>query len=467
MCPKRLEKDNLGEMQIPNISYFGIQTARSVELFNISEIYEPLEFVIAFIQIKKACAIANMELELLPTDKGSAIVKACDETLAGANICQFITDIFHGGSGVAFNMNVNEVIANRALEILGYPKGSYGIISPYGEVNMSQGDSDVFSSAARLSILTMSAKLVGALNELKSAFLQKSLEFDFILRPARNNFRDSLPMSLGQVFLTYAETIKKCVEDLEYSKKRLLCLNIGGSEIGTGFNTDKLFLDTVIKRIAELSKIDVLKSEDLVELASSSYDFTNYSAGLKNIALSLIKISSELSLLASGPENGFNEIIIPPLMNGSSMVPGKMNPVLLENLAMVSMQVAGIDHIISYATVLTPPDLNINVPLIAYNLLFGHKILANAVNMVAQKCILGIKANEETLKVYFENSPALIAAITPRVGYDGASALLIEARAAKMSVLKLIAEKKLMSDEEINLLKTARRVSEPGFLLKK
>ncbi len=467
MSPKRTEKDILGEAEISNLTYFGINTSRSIQVCKISEMFEPVEFIVAFIQVKKACALANMELELMPVEKGGAIVKACDEILAGAHISQFVTDIFHGGSGTAFNMNANEIIANRALEIGEYPRGSYGVISPFDDVNMSQGDADVFNSAARIAVIAASQKLTSALNELKSAFLKKSLEFDFLLKPARANFRDSVPITLGQEFLTYAETVKKCVEDIEHARKRLYYLNIGGTEAGTGFNSHAGFIDKVISKLAEITKLSVEKSEDLVEITASAYDFMNYTSRLKNLAASLVKISSELSLLASGPAAGFNEINIPPLMTGSSMVPAKFNPIALENLSMAAMQISGIDHIVTQAAINTPPDININMPLITYNLLFGLKVLTNAVVIATERCVSEITANEDVLKANFDNSPALIAALVPRIGYASAAAAVGEAKSRGTTVLKFITEKRLMSAEEIETLKTARRISEPGFLLKK
>ncbi len=467
MSPKRIEKDILGESEISNLTYYGINTIRSIQISKISDILEPLDFIMAFIQVKKACALVNIELGLLPGEKGGSIVKTCDEILAGAHISQFVVDIFHGGAGAAFNMSVNEIIANRALELLGYPRGSYGVISPFGEVNMSQADSDVFNSAARIAVIAASNKLLAALNELKSAFLKKSLEFDFLLKPAKVNYQDSVPVTLGQEFLTYAETIKKCGEDIEHAKKRFNYLNIGGTEAGTGFNSHAGFIDRVISKLSDITKISVQKSEDLVEIASSAYDFMNYSARLKNLAASLIKISSELSMMASGPSAGFNEITIPRLQLGSSLVPARYNPAALENLSMVSMQISGIDHIVTLAAINSPSDLNVNMPVIVYNLLFGLKILTNSINIVTEKCVSEISANEEVLKNNFENSPALIAALVPRIGYNEAAALIGGARLYQKTVLELIIEKKLMSAEEIDALKTPRKVSEPGFLLNK
>lgn len=466
MSPRRIEKDILGEAEISNLTYYGINTARSIQINNVSGFFEPIEFIMAFVQIKKACAMANMELELMSVEKGGAIIKACEEILAGAHLSQFVTDVFHGGSGVAFNMNANEVIANRALEICGHPRGSYDIISPFDDVNMSQADADVFNSAARIATIASSQKLTAALNEMKSAFLKKSLEFDFLLKPCRANFRDSVPVTLGQEFLTYAEAVKKCVEDIEHARKRLYYLNIGGTEAGTGLNTHPDFMDRAVENTARITGISVEKSEDLVEIAASAYDFMNYSSRLKNLAAALVKISAELSLMASGPAAGLNEINIPPLMPGSSMVPSKYNPVALENLSMVSMQVAGIDHIVTMAAINTPQDLNINMPLITYNLLFGLKIMTAAVITATEKCVAEISANEDVLKTGFENSPALIAALVPRMGYAAAAAVAGEARSLGKTVLQIISEKGLMSSDELETLRAPRRISEPGFRLK-
>ncbi len=467
MSPKRIEKDILGDFEISNLNYYGINTVRSIQVNKISDIFEPVEFIMAFIQVKKACAAVNIELELINAEKGGAIIKACDEMLAGAHISQLVIDIFHGGAGTAFNMSVNEIIANRALEILGYPRGTYSVISPFNDVNMSQADSDVFNSAARISIITATQKLLFALNELKSAFLKKSLEFDFLLKPARVNYHDSVPITLGQEFLTYAETVKKCGEDIEHAKKRLNYLNIGGTEAGTGFNAHAGFIDRVISKITDITRINVEKSEDLVEITSSAYDFMNYSARLKNLAVSLIKISSELSLMASDPSAGFNEINLPKLQSGSSFIPGRYNPAALENLSMVSMQISGIDHIVMLAALNSPPDLNINMPVITYNLLFGLKILTNSINITTQKCIAEISANEDVLKRKFEESPALAAALIPRMGYGETAALINGARLNQKSVFEIISEKNLMTPQEIELLKNPRKVTEPGFLLKK
>jgi len=462
--PKRIEKDFIGEVEVPNITYFGMQTVRAIDGFNASELKEPVELIIAFVQVKKACALANIELETLSAEKGGAIIKACDEIIAGAHFSQFAIDVFHAGGGTSLNMNINEVIANRALEIMGHPKGTYGVLSPFDDVNMSQADSDVFSTALRVALLSGSVKMLNALGELKNAFLKKSIEFDLTIKSARAGFQDSVPMTLGQEFLAFAEIIKKSAEDIDHARGRLKNLNIGGTEVGTGLNAHTDFQEVSARKLSEIAKISLEKSENMVELAAFSYDFMNYSAQLKNLAMNLIKISTDICVMASGPNTGLNEISIPPVHAGSSAVPGRTSPAMFEMLAMAGMQVSGADHVVAQASALAPPNLNIYIPVIAYNMLFAQKLISNSALSVAEKCVPFIKANDKVLMKYFENTAGQAAVLLKKLGYSEASRLANEARNSKKTVLELAIERKLLSDEELEKIRAPRKITEPGLI---
>ncbi|HNY10460.1 MAG TPA: lyase family protein [Candidatus Wallbacteria bacterium] len=462
--PKRIEKDFIGEVEVPNITYFGMQTVRAIESFNASELKEPVEFIISFVQVKKACALANIELEMLSLEKGNAIIKACDEIIAGAHFSQFAIDVFHAGGGTSLNMNINEVIANRALEILAYPKGTYGVLSPFDDVNMSQADTDVFSTALRVALLSGSVKMLNALGELKNAFLKKSIEFDLTIKAARAGFQDSVPMTLGQEFLAFAEIIKKSAEDIDHARGRLKNLNIGGTEVGTGLNTHANFQEVSVRKLCEITKLSLEKSENMVELAAFSYDFMNYSAQLKNLALNLIKISSDICVMASGPNTGLNEIRVPPVHAGSSAVPGMVAPAMLEMLSMVGMQVMGADYVVAQASAFAPRNLNIYIPVISYNMLFAQKLISNSVLSVTDRCIPYIKANDKVLSAYFESTSGHAAVLLRKLGYSEASKLVQEARMSKRTVLDLAIDRKLLSDEELEKIRAPRKITEPGLI---
>jgi len=464
--PKRIENDFLGHIEIPNIAYFGIHTARTVENLSISGVRHPLELSMAMVQVKKACAQANIELENIPVSKGNAIIKACDIILAGAHSSQFISDVFCGGGGALFNINVNEVIANCAIESMGGAKGDYSMISPFTDVNMSQGDFDVFSSAARLAIITQSQKLVHALNEMKSAFLKKSLEFDFILKAGRTSNRDSVPITLGQEFLTFAEIIKKSAEDIERARERLYFVPLGGGDTGNGTNTHKSFQDSALAHLCDITRLPVKKSENSVELTSFSYDFTLYSSNLKNLSTCLIKICSDLSLMSSGPRTGLSEIFIPETQISSSCIPGKSSPLIPETLLSASIHAISADTAASLAAALGPQNQSVYLPVMIHGLLFCQKILTGAISVFTTKCIPGITANEKKLMEYFENGAGMAALIINKTGFESAGDIAREASATGKSVLQICSERGLFTAEELADMRSPRRITEPGIQFK-
>lgn len=462
--PQRIEKDFIGEVEVPKITYFGMQTMRAADAFRISDLQWPVEFITALALVKKACAMANIDKGALQESKGLAIARACDEIYAGAHMAQFVVDVFQAGGGASLNMNMNEVLANRALEIMGLPKGSYDILSPCDHVNRSHADADAFSTALRVALLGNAAKLAAAVSELKNAFLKKSIEFDFILKSSRTGCQDSVPITLGQEFISYAEIMKKCGEDLEHSKARLRYVSLGGTEVGTGLGAPEGFSEAAIAKLAELSKLELEKSENMVELTAFSYDLMDFSSRLRGLASSLIKISSDISLSASGPATGFNEITLPPVHPASSMVPGKVGPAMLEMLAMAAMRAAGSDQVVLTASTVATGNMNVFLPVMAYELLSSSKTLANAINAVALRCVPNITANEASMREDFESSLGLAALLVSKTGYAEAAEIACEARNSKKTVLEIAIARKLLDEGDLEAIRTPRRVTEPGGL---
>lgn len=461
MCPFRTETDSLGTLEIPNLFYYGIQTARAHEIFRISENKWPDEFIKNFASVKKACAMANVLLETLDPEKGRAIITACEELTAGLNSAQIVVDIFSGGSGALLNANINEIIANRAIEILGGKKGQYDLISPINHVNMSQSEADVLPTAVRLSLLTLTQKLIAALNELKTAFLKKSIEFDFIIKPSKADFSESVPMTLGQEFIAFAEIIKKSVEDIEYSKKRIKILNIGASEIGTGAGNSEKFHEVAIGYIKDITKLECEKCENLVEVSNFAYDFADYAAQLKKIAGHLLRISSELAELAADDSAGLKAINIPLIIKGAEANPAKTPPYALEVLMAAAIHSMGLLSSVETASLISPPNLNIYNSIIAVELFTSLKILTNAVNLANLKCVTGITANEKSLFDKFKKSNAIAGIVMKKIGYEKTAELLNECKVLKKSMFEMVLEKSLLNEAELEILSDPRKISEP------
>jgi aspartate ammonia-lyase len=459
----RTEKDSLGKVAVPFDALYGAQTARAVENFPISGLKSHPKMVRAVVLIKKAAAQVNQELGRLEKLKSKAIVHACDEVLAGRFLDQFVVDVFQMGAGTAFHMNCNEVLANLAEEVLGGRRGQYQLIHPNDHVNMGQSTNDVFPTAIKIAILFLIEDLTDSLKDVEDAFSTQAENFDKVLKAGRTHLQDAPPIRLGQEFEAYSQTLSGCRHFLEHTSRSLLELGIGGSAVGTGINTPSSYAGSMIKNLALLTGLELKASEDLREAMQSMRPMAEVSASLRNIALEMNRISNDLRLLSSGPRTGLAEIRLPAVAPGSSIMPGKVNPSMLEMMNMVCYQVIGCDLAVSGAVQAGQLELNVMMPVIAFNLCFMVEILTNGLKQVKTLCIEGIEPDEERCRDYAENSLGLATALSPYIGYSRASAVARQSLAEGKSVREIVIEKGLMTEEEIRKILDPKKMTEPNL----
>jgi len=445
----RRELDSLGEKEVPAEAYYGIQTQRALENFPVSGIREHPDFIRAYVMIKKAAALANMEVGFLDPKIGEPIVQACDEVLEGALLDQFVVDVFQAGAGTSFNMNVNEVLANRALEIIGRPRGDYKTIGPNDHVNMAQSTNDTFPTAMHLSTLMGLEKLFRVIEDLRDAFLRKGEEFADILKSGRTHLQDALPVTLGQEFRAYASAIDRALKQLMIRREEIKEVALGGTATGTGANTHPKYRELVVRKLSEISSFGLKPASDPFEALQSHLKIAAVSSGLKELALELIRIANDLRLLSSGPTTGLAEIQLPAVQPGSSIMPGKVNPVMCECLDMIGFQIVGNDLTVSLAVQAGQLELNVMMPVIIYNVLQSIDLLVNFLPVFTTKCVEGIRANRERCTEYLEKNPSLATLLSPHIGYLAAASIAKEALEKKMSVKKLVLEKGLLDKERI------------------
>lgn len=450
MKKERIEKDFLGELHVPADAYYGVHTQRSSLNFPISGLRLHSALIDGMVYVKKATAMANAELGKLDKRIADAINQSCEEILAGKLRDQFIVDVFQMGAGTSFHMNCNEVLANRAEEILGGEKGQYRLVHPNDHVNMGQSTNDVFPTAMRLGILFLFKNVFSAsLENLYNSFLNKAQEFDSILKSGRTHLQDAAPIRLGQEFKAYGISIRKCGDFLTNALRSFLELGIGGSAVGTGLNTPPDYAEKVVCYLSEWTGFDLVPAEDLRESMQSMRPMAEVSGGLRNLALELTRIANDLRLLSSGPRTGLAEIQIPAVAPGSSAMPGKVNPSMLEMLNMVCYQVVGCDLAVSGAVQAGQLELNVMMPVIAFNLCFMIDILGHAMAEVKKRCIDGIQANVDRCLRYAEESLALAMAFSPHIGYAKASEVAKEAFRAGKSIAEVTEEMGLLSKDKI------------------
>ena len=450
----RIESDFLGEKEIEKSSYYGIQTLRAKENFDITHTSLSLfpNFIKSLAKVKKACALSNFELGDLTDMQRDAIVQACNEIIDGKYHEQFIVDPIQGGAGTSTNMNANEVIANRALEILGKPRSAYDIIHPNNHINMSQSTNDVYPTAIKLTLHELIYKLKDSLRFLRDAFEDKSVEFKDVLKIGRTQLQDAVPMTLGQEFKTFAIMIDEDIFRLRDAQVLLKEVNLGATAIGTGINTKPEYQRKVIKNLREVTGIDYVSAGDLIEATQDTGAFVHISGILKRVAIKISKICNDLRLLSSGPRAGFNEINLPKVQPGSSIMPGKVNPVIPEVVNQVAFEVIGADTTISIACESGQLQLNVFEPLVAYKLFNSINMMRRAFYTLAQKCVKGITANEEVCMEYILNSVTLVTSLNPILGYEKSSALAKEALATNKRVYDIILEQKLFTQQELDEL---------------
>ncbi len=460
----RLEKDSMGERQIPSEAYYGIQTLRALENFPISGLPPLPTYVDAGILIKKATAIANGELGCIPKDISAAIVQAADEILEGHLRDQFVVDIYQAGAGTSHHMNLNEVLANRALEILGDEKGNYSRVSPNDHVNYGQSTNDVIPTAIRIgSLLALETSLFPALSDLVANLDHKAEEFQDVVRSGRTHLQDAVPVRLGETFRAWAQIIHEHFIRIETASGDLTLLGLGGSAAGTGLNTHPQYRHRVTELLSQFLQKPIQPAPHLMAAMQSMGPFVAVSGALRNLAQDCVKISHDLRLLDSGPKTGFKEIQLPPVQPGSSIMPGKYNPVLAEMTSMVCFQVMGYDTAITFAAQAGQLELNVMMPLIAYDLIHSIEILGHALSALTHHCIAGIEAKPDRSLAYAEGSLALVTALNPHIGYLNAAAIAKESLATGKSLRQLVLEKKLMSEAQLTEVLDLAKMSElPG-----
>ena len=445
----REEHDALGVKQVPDGALYGVQTVRAIENFPISGLPPRPELIDGVVLVKKAAARVHASLGELAAVKAEAIARAADEVLAGHHRDQFRVDPFQAGAGTSHNMNVNEVLANRANELLGEPRGVYRPVHPNDDVNMGQSSNDVIPTAIRIALQEPTAALLAALDELAEALAAKGREFDHILKSGRTHLQDAVPIRLGQEFAAYALSVRKARERVSDALARTRNLHIGGTAVGTGINTDPRYAPLMVKELSDLTGIPFDRAPDFVQATMSLDDFVALSAALRGLALSLIQIANDLRLLASGPRTGLAEIALPAVQPGSSIMPGKVNPVLAEMLDMVCFHVVGADTAVALAAQAGQLEINVMTPLVAYELLFSLAILTPALQAFTRRCVSGIAADEERCRHFGELSLGLATALNKVIGYEAAAEVAKEAYRSGKTVAEVVLERGILSPAEL------------------
>ena len=461
---ERIERDSLGERAVPAEAYYGIQTVRAVENYPISGWRPFPELIRAIVRIKKCAAQVNAELGLLEESVARAIMVAADEALAGRFDDHFVVDVFNSGAGVSFHMNVNEVLANRASEILGGRRGEYARVHPHDHVNRGQSTNDVMPTAMRLAALEAARPLLDGIEGLARAFRGKGEELRDVVKAGRTHLQDAVPVRLGQEFHAYARIIEEHGRRIRRAVEELRVLGIGGTAVGTGLNAHPEFRFRLIEALKRETGEALIPAEELMAAMQSMAPFVAFSGAMKNLALDLVKICDDVRLMASGPVAGLAEIELPALQPGSSIMPGKVNPVMPEMLTMVCFQVVGNDATITLAAAHGEFELNVMMPVIAFDLLFSVRILANALRVFTERAVVGIRAHVERCRYYAESSPALVTALVPYIGYERAAEVARELLATRRTIREIIRERGWMSEEDLDRALDIEAMTRGGLL---
>ncbi|MBW6497700.1 MAG: aspartate ammonia-lyase [Bacteroidales bacterium] len=465
----RSEHDLLGDREVPHEVYYGIQTMRAIENFNISGVtlsFFPL-LIEALAIVKMASARANHDLELLPTNIANAIVRACHEIMNGKFHQHFVVDMIQGGAGTSTNMNANEVIANRALEILGHEKGEYQYCHPNNHVNLSQSTNDAYPTAIKIALINSNKKLVEVLESLIEGFRRKEKEFEHIIKMGRTQLQDAVPMTLGQTFGAYATTLEEEISRLNENARLFLEVNMGGTAIGTGINAEPEYSEKVIDHLRRITGMDVKLAVNLVEATQDTGAFVMYSSAVKRLAVKLSKISNDLRLLSSGPRAGLNEINLPPMQPGSSIMPGKVNPVIPEVVNQIAFKVIGNDLTVTLAAEAGQLELNVMEPIIVQSLFQSIEMLKNGMTTFLHRCVKDITANEAHCRSMVMNSIGLVTALNPVLGYETCTLVAKEALEQNKGVYDLVLEKELLTKEELDELLLPENMIKPQKFKKK
>jgi aspartate ammonia-lyase len=447
----RIEKDTLGEVHVPDGALYGAQTQRAVENYPISGLREHPQFVRAFILLKRSAAVTNLELGALDPERANAIIAACDRILGdfAGHRKHFVVDVFQAGAGTSFNMNCNEVIANLANVSLGGKLGTYTPVHPNDHVNMAQSTNDVFPTAIRVATLLLLEHLHPPLEALAAALDAKGSEFRDVIKSGRTHLADAVPITLGQEFRAYAAALRRSARLLRDAGEELRTLGIGGTAVGTGMNTPDGYRLAVVRHLSEATGLELRSTNDLREAMQSQLPVVAVSAAMRNLALELTRITNDLRLLSSGPMTGLAEITLPSVQPGSSIMPGKVNPSMLECMNQVLFHIIGADTAVAYASQAGQLELNVMMPLMAFEITFSIEILKNYLPVFTEKCVRGIGANRERCEAYYISSPSLATALNPLIGYAAAAELAKESASTGRRIPDLLREKGLLPEEKI------------------
>ncbi|MEX1276152.1 MAG: aspartate ammonia-lyase [Bacteroidota bacterium] len=459
----RREKDSLGERQVPAEAYYGIQTLRALENFPISGLRPKPAYVDATIHIKRAAAIVNKELGLLAPPTADAVIQAADEILAGELREWFVVDVYQAGAGTSHNMNCNEVLANRAIEILGGEKGDYNLVSPNDHVNMAQSTNDVCPTAIRIAALIEIRTLLPVLEKLERTLLGKGKEFDTVVKSGRTHLMDATPVRLGQEFTAYGVNVRKHRETIARASEACRELGIGGTATGTGLNAHPQYRSLMVQQLKKQLAMEFVMAEDYFEAMQSLRPFVELSGAVRNFAQDLSRISNDIRLMGSGPTTGLAEINLPAVQPGSSIMPGKVNPSMAEMVNQVCFQVIGCDTTILLSAQAGQLELNVMMPVVAFNLLHEIGILGNAVGVYTRFCLDGLSANEERCRSYAENSTSIVTVLNPHIGYLAAAEIVKESLRSGKGIRELVLEKGLLSQEQLDRVFDLRGMTEPGI----
>jgi aspartate ammonia-lyase len=460
----RTERDSLGELNVPADAYYGVQTARAVDNFPISGMRAPADLVTATILVKKAAAEANASLGRIDADVAAAIVAAADEILNGAFRDQFVVDVYQAGAGTSHNMNANEVIANRAAELLGEPRGRYTRVHPNDHVNMGQSTNDVYPTSMRLALLLGAAPLVAAGRALADAFAVKGDAFAAIVKTGRTHLQDAVPITLGQEFSGYAECIRRGVEDVASGAGQLTELNLGGTAVGTGLNAGDEYRRLAVQNLARYTNLPLKPAANLFRVTQSMGDILAFSSGMRRLAVELGKVASDLRLLSMGPRAGLSEIALPAVQPGSSIMPGKVNPSVPEMVNQVCFQVIGCDTTVAMACEAGQLELNVMMPVIAWNALHASTILREAMKVLRSRCIEGISANEARARELLDRSTAMATALSPYIGYAATAEIAKASVQTGRTIRELVLERRLLDAAQLDEILSADAMTRGGIV---
>jgi aspartate ammonia-lyase len=462
-APTRTEHDLLGAMEVPADAYYGIHTVRAAANFPLSGLRIHPELIRSMAYVKKAAAIANQRVGALPEGKATAICQACDEIIAGRWHDQFLVDPFQGGAGTSTNMNANEVIANRAIEILGGTRGDYSVVHPNDDANLSQSTNDVYPTALKLAAIRLLLPVIEDMSRLQGALQEKEAEFAGVLKVGRTEMQDAVPITLGQEFAAWAQAIQRDWWRLHVAEEKLRQINLGGTAVGTGLNADRKYVLIAWDVLRDLTGLGLARAENMIDQTQNADVFAEVSGLLKTAAVNLAKIAADLRLLSSGPRAGLGEIALPEQQAGSSIMPGKVNPVITEAVTQIAYQVMANDQAITLAAQAGQLELNAFLPLIAHNLFQQLDLLHAGVTVFIDRCVAGIEARAGLCRDQVESSYGLVVAVAPYVGYELASEVAREAHRTGRAVKAILLERGLFSEEELDIVLAPEEMTKPGI----